>query len=79
MSTSFATLLGTVARSRAEIHGPQPEPTAFVGEELDAWRVAYGGRGEAVESLSLCGRTSEPNSDAPTATRPPHAVAKSLF
>lgn len=40
---TFASLLGEVARSRAALPGHRsPEPTAFVGEELAAWREAFG-------------------------------------
>lgn len=40
----FATVLGQVARSRAALPGHRsPEPTAFVGDELIAWREAFGG------------------------------------
>lgn len=38
----FATLLGQVARSRAALPGHRsPEPTAFVGDELAAWRESF--------------------------------------
>lgn len=46
----FASLLGHVARSRAKLPGHRsPEPTAFVGDELIAWREAFGG--EAISNL----------------------------
>ncbi|MFM9963110.1 MAG: 5'-3' exonuclease H3TH domain-containing protein [Planctomycetaceae bacterium] len=41
---AFASLLGQVARSRSELPGHRsPSPTAFVGDELAAWRAAFGG------------------------------------
>ena len=35
-SLDFATLLGHAARTRRAVHGPQPEPTIFSGQELAA-------------------------------------------